>query len=49
MIAQAPALLETLTRVRVGDLFARIPGLREAASRPGTPDTRDDGPKGELR
>ena len=31
MIAQAPALFETLAGIKVGDLFARIPGIREAA------------------
>jgi flotillin len=33
MIAQAPALFETLAGVKIGDLFARIPGIREAAGK----------------
>jgi len=32
MIAQAPALFETLAGVKIGDLFARIPVIREAVA-----------------
>jgi flotillin len=39
MIAQAPALFETLAGVKIADLFARIPALRAVAEqeRPGGP------------
>jgi flotillin len=36
MIAQAPALFETLTGVRVADLMARVPGLGEVLAQPST-------------
>ena len=36
MIAQAPALFETLTGVRVADLMARVPVLGEALTQPST-------------
>lgn len=32
MIAQAPALLETLTGIKISDLMARVPALREIAA-----------------
>jgi len=32
MIAQVPALFETLAGVKVGDLFARVPAIRAAAA-----------------
>ncbi len=38
MIAQAPALFETLAGVKIGDLFARIPGIRAAAAEPAKPE-----------
>jgi len=38
MIAQAPALFETLAGVKIGDLFARIPGIRAAAAEPEKPE-----------
>jgi len=33
MIAQAPALFESLTGVRISDLMARVPGLTDAVAR----------------
>ena len=48
IIAQAPALVEALAGVKVSDLFARVPGLREAAG--GPPRVVDvEPPKGESR
>jgi len=34
MIAQAPALLETLTGIKIADLMARVPALRDLAAEP---------------
>ena len=34
MIAQAPALFETLAGVKMSDLFARVPSIRSAALEP---------------
>jgi len=34
MIAQAPALFETLTGVKIGDLMARVPGLVDVVATP---------------
>ncbi len=35
MIAQVPVLLETLTGMKMNDLIARLPALREAARQNG--------------
>jgi flotillin len=37
MIAQAPALFETLAGVKIGDLFARVPAIRTALEQPPEP------------
>jgi hypothetical protein len=34
MIVQAPALFETLTGVKIGDLMARVPGLVDVVAAP---------------
>src|SRR6266498_1221040 len=38
MIAQVPALFETLSGLRVADLFARVPGIRQAVEQAKTID-----------
>jgi flotillin len=50
MIAQVPALVETLSGIRVADLFARVPGIRQAVEQAKTLEgTPVDTPKGERR
>jgi flotillin len=50
MIAQVPALVETLAGVRVADLFARVPGIRQAVEEGKTLDAKPiDSPKGDQR
>jgi flotillin len=49
MIAQAPALFETLAGIKIGDLFARIPAIREAAVEPKAERVAGEDAKGEKR
>lgn len=50
MIAQVPALVETLAGIRVADLFARVPGIKEAVEKAKIVETTaTDTSKGELR
>ncbi len=51
MIAQAPALFETLAGVKIGDLFARIPAIREATEQAKSErkPAEDPKPEGERR
>ena len=50
MIAQVPALVETLSGIRVADLFARVPGIRQAVEQAKSLEGPSvDTPKGERR
>jgi flotillin len=49
MIAQAPALFETLSGMKMGDLFARIPAIREAAVQAKVARAEGEIPEGETR